>query len=274
MTYLKDLEKKKEYDEKIKEYCLFDDIFMTTLFSENKPATEYLLKTILGKKDLIVKKIEVQKSLVSMRGRSVRLDVFAEDSKGSVYNIEVQRNDSGAIEERARFNSGLMDGFLLNSSDNWKSLPESYVIFITENDYLGEGLPIYNVERFITQSNKRFADREHIIYVNGQYRGRDKIGKLMHDFSCKNPEDMYNEILKKSANKLKNTKGGVEKMYEAMGTFERENFMKVIEATIHGLKNDAKWSTNKIVKFLQKTYGLSKDDAKKLASEKASSDNH
>ena len=35
----------------------------------------------------------------------------------------------------------------------------------------------------------------HILYVNGKYRGDDEVGKLMHDFSCTDPDDMNYEIL-------------------------------------------------------------------------------
>lgn len=34
-------------------------------------------------------------------------------------------------------------------------------------------------------------DEEHIIYVNGAYYRDDEIGKLMHDFRCSDPGDMY-----------------------------------------------------------------------------------
>lgn len=32
-------------------------------------------------------------------------------------------------------------------------------------------------------------------YVNGSYRGKDPIGSLMHDFSCKRADDMKNAVL-------------------------------------------------------------------------------
>ena len=35
----------------------------------------------------------------------------------------------------------------------------------------------------------------HILYVNGKYRGDGEVGKLMHDFSCTDPDDMNYEIL-------------------------------------------------------------------------------
>ena len=31
---------------------------------------------------------------------------------------------------------------------------------------------------------------EHILHVNGQYKGEDDLGKLMHDFLCNDPDDM------------------------------------------------------------------------------------
>ena len=35
----------------------------------------------------------------------------------------------------------------------------------------------------------------HILYVNGKYRGDGEVGKLMHDFSCTDPDDMNYERL-------------------------------------------------------------------------------
>lgn len=44
------------------------------------------------------------------------------------------------------------------------------MIFITEKDVLGDGLPIYEIDRYVGQNQRYFGDEEHIIYVNGQYR--------------------------------------------------------------------------------------------------------
>ena len=53
------------------------------------------------------------------------------------------------------------------------------------------GLPVYPVERMNVHLNVPFNDGGHILYVNGAYRGDDDIGRLMHDFLCSNPDDMY-----------------------------------------------------------------------------------
>lgn len=46
-----------------------------------------------------------------------------------------------------------------------------------------------------------FHNGLHILYVNGKYRGNDEIGKLMHNFSCTNPEDMRNKAAQNKAKK-------------------------------------------------------------------------
>ena len=71
-------------------------------------------------------------------------------------------------------------------------MPETYVIFITENDVIGQGKPLYRIERRIEDIDRLFNDGEHIIYVNGANKNNaTELGKLMHDFFCADPDDMY-----------------------------------------------------------------------------------
>ena len=45
----------------------------------------------------------------------------------------------------------LMDMNTLNPGQDFEELPESYVIFITRDDILGYGLPIYHIDRQIKE---------------------------------------------------------------------------------------------------------------------------
>lgn len=83
-----------------------------------------------------------------------------------------------------------MDVENLDAGQEFEELPDTYTIFITEKDFFGEGEPVYQVERINLTTGKPFADGEHILYVNGEYRGDSEIGKLMHDFNCTNADDM------------------------------------------------------------------------------------
>ena len=175
-------ERYRKFLPKIQQFRLMDDTFMSLVF-QNKACTEFLIRTILDDDSLVVIHVDTQNSLKNLRGRSVRLDITAHDADGRIYNIEVQRSDTGALPERARYNSAMLDANAARPGEPYQQLPETYVIFITENDYFHSGLPLYHVERMVRELDRPFGDRAHILYVNGTYRGRDKIGDLMHDFS-------------------------------------------------------------------------------------------
>lgn len=80
------------------------------------------------------------------------------------------------------------------------------MIFITEKDIFKEGRGIYHIVRMIKESQKEVRDEQEIIYVNGEYEGEDEIGRLMHDFRCKEAREMYYEVLAKRVEGLKRRK--------------------------------------------------------------------
>ncbi len=138
--------------------------------------------------------------------------------------MEIQRKDAGAGAKRARHNSSLLDAYILKSGEETEDIPDSYVIFITENDVMKGKQPLYPVERYVTVGEEKvlFGDGSHIIYVNGRYRGDDEIGRLMHDFSCTEPDDMNFEELAKRARYFKKDEKGVAAMCKMMEDMRNE----------------------------------------------------
>ena len=128
-----------------------------------------------------------------------------------LFNVEIQRADRGAGQKRARYYSGLLDTTALQKGEDYGSLPDTYVIFITERDVLGEGKALYHVERMI-DGEKNFNDGSHILYVNGAYRGEDPIGRLMHDFNCTEADQIGGPILQNRARYFKESTEGVNSM--------------------------------------------------------------
>lgn len=218
----KDLTKKQKMIARLQEFTLMDDDFMTRFFENDKDCTQFVLQTILENKKLKVIDTVAQKVVKNLEGRSVRLDVYAKDNKGKPYDIEIQRADKGAGAKRARYNSALMDADITVPGEDAKNLPESYVIFITENDNFGKGLPLYHIERTVKECNIPFDDESHIIYVNGKYEGNDPIGDLMHDFHCKKADDMKNKLLAERARYLKENEKGVKHMCRIMEEMAKE----------------------------------------------------
>lgn len=196
---------------------LFDDDLMSMVFDANIEATELLLRIILKKDDIKVLRVIGQKELENpiVSGRNIRLDIYAQDSTEKYYDIEVQRSNEGAHVRRARFHSSMLDVRMLKEGQKFKEIFDSYVIFITENDFVGDGLPLYHVRRMYEETNKTFDDGSHIIYVNGSYKGDDPIGKLIHDFGCKNAKDIYYQELAKGVKHFKE-EGGRSVMCQAV----------------------------------------------------------
>ena len=209
---MQDIRKIKHYD-LIQKMCLMDDELMGVCFAGHKECTELLIRIILGRDDLTVKSSQVQKTLKGL-GRSVRLDIFAVDTKGKRYNIEFQRADKGASPERARFNAAMIDVTCLKPGQDFKELPEVYIIFITERDVLGYGLPLYNVEWVIGENGKPFNSRQHIVYVNCENQASDTpLGKLVHDFLCRESGDKYYyEVLGERISYIKEDQEGVKEV--------------------------------------------------------------
>lgn len=200
---------KEKYFEWLRRARLIDDGFFILCFSNDLPCVEYILQIILDKADLKVESVEMQKTIENIYGRSVRLDVFATDDSGKMYNIEVQRTDEGAVPSRARYNSAMMDYHKLKKGEQFKMLPETFVIFITEHDVLKGGKIIYHIDRIVKETGKDFGDGTHIIYVNGSYKDESgsQLGNLIHDFFCPNPKDMKLEKLAERVAFVRSNKG-------------------------------------------------------------------
>lgn len=78
-----------ETREEIQKLTLMNNAFMNLALEDNIPCVEEMLQTILHKPDLVVKIARTQKMYQGFK-RSIYLDIYAEDSKGILYNIEIQ----------------------------------------------------------------------------------------------------------------------------------------------------------------------------------------
>ena len=248
------------YLQKLKELRLIDDDFMAVVF-EDIPCTELLLRVILERDDLIVKEVHPQYELKNLEGRSVRLDIFAIDKENKAYNIEVQRKDSGADPKRARYNSSLIDAHISEPGENYNAIADTYVIFITENDVLKYGLPIYHIERTIKENGKDFSDGSHIVYVNSKIRDESALGRLMHDFFCTNPKDMYYQALSERTKYFKESEKGVTDMCQIWQDIKNDGYKEgLVKGEKNGEKKKAKetaaalfqkgWSSDQIVEIV------------------------
>ena len=272
MTTKEQLDRRHQEDlRRLKGFRLMGDDFLTKCFEGDPKYIQLVLRIVLEKSDLEVIDVRTQVFVENLLNRSVRLDVLATDSTGRKINVEIQRSDKGAGRRRARYNSSMMDAYLLEKGEDWDNLPETYVVFITEHDVLGKGKPLYHIGRYSFDTGERFDDGSHIIYVNGAYRDETPIGRLMHDFSCTDPGNMYYHELAERVRFFKESKEGVSIMCKAMEDLREVSLREGREEgrkegrreTALRMLEDGDYSLEKIAKIC----GLSLGDVKKLQAE-------
>ena len=216
-----DTESRNKYLIWIREARLIDNAFMNAFFDNNKRAVEFILRIILDDKKLKVTDSKVETLLVNASWREVILDIYAIDGNGNNINVELQRSNEGANVKRARYHSAMLDTHMLQKNHRFEDIKDSYVIFITEEDVFGRGLPIRRIERVFTDTGEQINDGGHIIYVNGaDQNSATELGRLMHDFFCKDPDEMHYQLLAKRARSLKKGDKNVESYCDK---WDREN---------------------------------------------------
>ena len=238
--------KEREHQEdlqRLRDFRPIDDDFMRCLFKDNVPLAELVLRIITGKKDLVIIDCQTQKDMKRLAGaRSICLDAYGTDSENKKYDCEIQRADKGANPHRARYHSSVLDIENLDAGQEFDELPDTYTIFITEKDFYGKGEPLYVIERMNLTTGKGFEDGEHILYVNGEYRGESDLGKLMHDFSCMDADDMKLDLMAERTRYLKENPKGVQEMCKAMEDMRNEAVERNILQTIRNLMDTLKLS--------------------------------
>lgn len=272
-----DAEKKeKQHQEdldRLRSFRPMDDTFMRGLFKENLPLAELVLRIITGKPDLILTKCETQADMKRVTGaRSICLDAYATDSAGKKYDIEVQRADNGADPHRARYHSSVMDVENLDEKQDYKELPDTYVIFITENDYYKAGEPVYTIQNMNLTLNRPFNDGAHILYVNGEYRDDSEIGRLMHDFNCTSADEMNFELLAERTRYLKENPKGVSEMCKVMEDLRDESYA---EGHAEGREEQAQMTAKNLyeqgltIEQIARAIGFSMETVEKWLTQKA-----
>jgi len=205
-----------EIKQVIRSLCMMNNRFMNFMLDDNKEAAQVFLRVILGDDKIKVRNVRIQSFIQNIYGHSSQLDILAQDSEGRYFNVEVQRSDEGAPARRARFYSSILDTHFLQPGKLYEELPDTYVIFITENDVLHDNLPLYNIRRRIDENAKCFEDGSRIIYVNSQRRDDTALGKLMQDLYCTEPKNLHYQEFAERMEFLKYSKEGEEKMTDVI----------------------------------------------------------
>ena len=110
----------------------FTDDFMFCKILENNPGLcKELLELILERKVGELVAVNRQQPVeITAGGKGVRFDVYAEDDKNVIYDVEMQNAKIDSISKRTRYSQGMIDLNLIERGKKYQELNRSFVIFI------------------------------------------------------------------------------------------------------------------------------------------------
>ena len=152
---------------KLEELVIWDD-FMFGAVMRNKELCKTMLELILNEKIRDIQYPELQKTIDRQyNAKSVRLDVYVEDDKNTVYNIEIQVAESKNLAKRFRYYQDMIDLNAIDKGDDYNDLKKSFVIFICNYDPFGKDRCLYRFENLcVDDASLRLGDDCVKIVIN------------------------------------------------------------------------------------------------------------
>ena len=167
--------------------------------------------------------------------KSIRLDVYIVDNKGTVYDIEMQMADTKELPKRTRYYQAMMDLEMIDKGQSYKKLKKSFVIFICPFDLFNEGRHLYTFKNICIEDKKiLLGDDTTKIFMNTEGKMADvnqKLTAFLDYVAGKKSDDSF---VQKLENAIKIAKQNREWRHEYMTLLMRdqENIEKGIERGI------------------------------------------
>lgn len=88
------------------------------------------------------------------------MDVYVNDDKRTVYNVEMQRDRKHELPKRSRYYQGSIDLDLISAGQPYTDLRKIFVIFIGTFDYIQDGRHFYSFENICRENTSIVLEDE------------------------------------------------------------------------------------------------------------------
>ena len=186
---------------------LMDDVPFTVAIRHSMALAELIIRTVLSQDDLVVTDVRCQEKVPGIGHRGVVFDALCFDSCGNMYDVEVQKGRFDDLPRRAAYYEAMLTVHSLDAgSHGYAGMSHRCVIFICDGDVVGKGRPTYDY-RWRMEDGTGLGDGGRMVFVNGEYRSDDAIGRLMADMNQSDPERAFNEEVRSTLEVLMGEEG-------------------------------------------------------------------
>ncbi|MBR3106112.1 MAG: Rpn family recombination-promoting nuclease/putative transposase [Clostridia bacterium] len=132
-----------------------------------KPLLEYILQ----KKIRQIRMIEPEKTMKEkFESKGIRLDLYVEDDRGVIYDVEVQTTDQKNLARRMRYYQEMLDVSFFPAGADYRQLKNAYVIFICNFDPYGEKQYLYTF-RYRCDQNEELLLNDGAVKIVANTKG-------------------------------------------------------------------------------------------------------
>ena len=233
-----------QYKKQWENLRLDDDFLFGKVMQDPKLCKELLQRILPDMKITRVTFPEVQKTIrPDMDAKSVRLDIYAEDDKKVIYDVEIQKLDTKELPKRSRYYQSVIDVQLLERGHNYSELRKSFIIFICMKDIFRQGRHIYTFENICREDGGLpLHDQAIKIFLNADGTLDDvspelksfldylkgKTAEKQGEGAEKQTEDPYIQELEAAVRKAKQNREW-RREYMMLWMRDQENFERGIE---------------------------------------------
>lgn len=236
----------------------FCDDFLFDVVTEDIDTCKDILEIIIGREIKQIYRKEGQKVVHNIPGRrGIRMDFYVEDIDGTLFDVEMQKDNVGNIPKRTRFYHALADAPLLKSGEpKFDSMNPIYIIVICTFDLFGRGLYQYTFSNTCEEEpDLKLEDGCHKIFLNTKGKRALKTRPALIEFlryaqdsTADNVHENSDERLKRLHRKICEIKSSEQMEVEYMKMEERDHLIKK-EGYALGEENEARRYSSLVLKL-------------------------
>jgi predicted transposase/invertase (TIGR01784 family) len=249
----------KETKKTLNELTLLDR-FLFAEVMEDPENVELMLNIILGKEIILKHLPQVEKEeRKSPLYRYVRLDVWAQDENDTIYDAEVQKENTRNLPRRSRYYQGMIDSKLLEPGEiDFNHLNDLFIIMITPFDLFGENKYCYTFRMKCDEvSNMNLEDGAVRIFLNTHGQNKDEVSleliELLHFIEYTNDDgetECKSQQLRKLQKRVKDIQNSAEVGVKYMQAWE-ERIMEQNQARAEGKQEGKQEAIIELIKKKQ-----------------------
>ncbi|WP_276933336.1 hypothetical protein [Dubosiella newyorkensis] len=218
------------YDEisyNIERLRVMDSGLFQLMFEDDPELAQYVFQILLEDPSLVCVDAKVEYRVInSLQGHDSVFDLYSSLYGNKILILEMQRESRiVALFPRMEFYAAMAFVEALKKGKGYDTMPDVTVIFYTENDLFGKGLPKYTLARCILETEEVVDTHLKIVCINGAYEDTNsELGKLIHDFR---QSDVDQILLAPIQSKISRIKFGKEK--DKMQIFSDSVWQEVLD---------------------------------------------